>query len=222
MPRALIIPLYDILLDKYQGFVIDKIAQPHLIESDIWDITTFQMPDMDTKKDAIFKSILLIPFFPYYMFLRLTAKYSDKADEKRRKFSLAFRRRYNRPIGRETTYGRHRRRKDAYPDAVYEDIPALYEYCKQKQAAVIIYSFTEPTPEQALKIENLIKDGDIAAFKYIPYLGELEPLLQQMNISIPDSGLVITDWTLRLEAEDLGFNTGLIDTESRLTAYFWN
>ena len=222
MPRALILPLFDILLDQYEGYVINKVAHPHISESDVWDINVFPMPDMDTKKDVIFKSILLIPFLPYYLPLLWYAARNEKGQIARQKFSRAFRKQYNTLIGRETHYGRHRQRKDAYPGAVYENIPALYKYCREKQAAIILYSKEEPTPEQAAKIQNLINTGNIAAFRHISHLRQLAPLLQEMHISIPDSALVLSDYMLRLEAEELGFNTGLVQNNNTCNTFLWN
>lgn len=222
MPRALILPLFNILLDQYEGYVINKIAQPHISESDIWNINVFPMPDMDTKKDVIFKSILMIPFLAYYLPLLWYAKRSEKGQIARQKFSQAFRKRYNTLIGRKTHYGRHKQRKETYPDAVHENIPELFNYCKEKQAAIILYSKEEPSPEQVAKIQKLINTGSIAAFRHISHLRQLAPLLQEMQISIPYSALVLSDYMLRLEAEELGFNTGLVQNYNTCNTFLWS
>lgn len=222
MPRALILPLFNILLDQYEGYVINKVAQPHISESDVWDITIFPMPDMDTKMDVIFKSILLIPFLPYYLPLLWYAKHREKGQIARQKFSRALRKQYNTLIGRETHYGRHRQRKETYPDAVHENIPELYKYCKEKQAAIILYSKENPSPEQAGKIQKLINTGIIADFCHISHLRQLAPLLQERQISIPDSALVLSDFMLRLEAEELGFNTGLVQDYNTCNTFLWS
>jgi hypothetical protein len=43
-----------------------------------------------------------------------------------------------------------------------------------------------------------------------------------MHISIPDSALVLSDYMLRLEAEELGFNTGLVQDYNTCNTFLWN
>jgi hypothetical protein len=207
--KAVFLPLNDIILDKYQGFVIDKKAIPKLKYSDVWSVTKIMAPDFKaTKYDRIWKILLLIPFIPILLIVLLITKWFKKADWIGRSFHLHFARLYMFLRGRKPDYWTKKERKNQHPDAEEEDIPAFFEMCKERNVKLVLYSYQPLTKEQNKKLEKLISNNDVYSCQVISTLTDLGAYIRQEGISIAKSSFIISDISERNETEKLGFNSG--------------
>ncbi len=182
--RAVFIPLYDLILDNYKGFVIEKKAMPNLRYSDVWQVTKIMAPDFKTTKfDRVEKILLLIPFLPILLIVLLITKLFKKADWIGRAFHLHFAKLYLFLHGRKTEYWTKKERKSRYPDAEEEDIPAFIAMCKDRNIKLVLYSFKPLTKEQNKKLDKLISDNDVYSCQFIldipviltPHSGDIDP-----------------------------------------------
>jgi hypothetical protein len=207
--KAVFLPLNDLILNKYQGFVIDKQAMPNIKYSDVWDVNKILAADLKTTKyDRVGKILLLIPFLPILGLVLIVTKLFKNADWIGRLFHQQFARLFMFLRGRKPVYWTQKVRTNNYPDADEEDIPGFFKMCKERNAKVILYSYTQLTTEQNRKLNKLISGKDVYSCQVISVLSDMIAYIQIENISIANSMLVISQISEREEAEKLGFDSG--------------
>ena len=219
--KAVLLPLYDLILNNYKGFVIDKEALPNLKYSDVWRVTKIMAPDFKTTKyDRIGKILLIIPFLPILGIVLIITKLFNSTDWIGRSFHLNFARLFMFLRGRKPEYWTKKERRDQYPDAEEEDIHAFFAMCKERKAIVVLYSYIPLTKEQNRKLDKLISSNDVYSCQVISALPNLGAYIRQENISIANSKLVISKISERDEAEKLGFNSGY-NLSPNMNVHFW-
>jgi hypothetical protein len=219
--KAIFLPLNDLILDKFKGFVIDKKPMPNLKYSDVWKVTKVMAPDLKTTKyDRIGKILLLIPFLPVLLIVLLITKLFKNTDWIGRLFTLQFARLFMFLRRRKPEYWTKKERRIKYPDADEEDIPAFFAMCKERNVKVVLYSYNPLTNEQNKKLEKLISGDDVYSCQIITAFPDLATYIQQENISILNSKLVISNILERDETEKLGFISGYNYAKNR-NVHLW-
>ncbi|MDP2238377.1 MAG: hypothetical protein Q8J88_18260 [Bacteroidales bacterium] len=219
---AIFLPVFDIILDRYHGFVINKKAMPEIKESDIWKITKIVAPQLNsTKKDRFWKMMLAIPFLPVILILLIVTKLFKKLDWLGFRFNRFIAELYNFLKGNKPEYFIRRERKEAFPEAVLENIPAFMDRCKERNVPIILFGTNPLSADEQIKLDNLIAQKHIYSYQIINRLRELATFIKTENISISRSVLLLADEMERLEAEELGFRTAFFPGDPQ-NAYFWS
>lgn len=208
VPHFLFLPVYDIILDRYSGYVINKTAMPQLSKSDLFRLV--KVPAWQgnkSKMERFWKTLLAIPFSPILLSLIVITKYNHNLNWLGYRFNYLFAKLFSLLKGQKLACYTREQRNSKHPDAVYEDIPAVLAYFKEKQLQVILYAFNPLSDSQQAKLDQLIADGLILDFCVINSLLDLKHYMEAKNIPLPISRLMLTDLSQRPDANDLGFTT---------------
>lgn len=219
---AIFLPLVDIILDRYQGYVINKKAMPEIKESDLWKTTKIPASKLDaTNKARCWKLVLSLPFLPVIFILLIVTKPFKKLDGFASRLNRFLAENNNILKSNKPEYRINRVRKETYSEAVLENIPAFMDRCKEKNVPIILFGYNPLSADEQIKLDKLITQKQIYSYQIINRLRGLAALIKSENISISRSTLLLADEMERLEAEELGFRTAIFPGDPQ-NAFFWS
>jgi len=205
--KAVFIPIDNNILNLFKGFILDGKLLPDVKESDVYIDSKYYETDFEwSKTELIFRFIIIILTIPLILSVILILFIVDKFSHSREKTDRAFDGLLSLIFEKRRKRTRKIKRKK-FNNSVYEDVPAFLDHCKSHFTKVIIYSYNPLTPDQGLKIKELIQSEMIYSIQVISKLSDLSTFIQLENISILNSLLVVTNVNEKSEAQILGFHT---------------
>jgi hypothetical protein len=207
--KAIFLPNRKVILDYYQGYVLDGEPLYGIKDSDVYSETEYyEIVDERSKLELAFRGLILIILFPLILILFIIQAILNKGDS----FSDWTLNKLNNFVAlifnKKKITKKRKIKSKKYENSIIEDIPTFLIHCKNENFKVIIYSYQSLLPEELKKIDFLIENGKIDSFQVITKLSDLSTFIKFNDISVLSSALYITDISERNEAELLGFNTG--------------
>ncbi len=208
--KSVFLPVNDIVLNQYKGFVLKGEMLPNLKENDVYYIIKNYTLHV---KGQFFRSALsytlLVLLFPLILGIAIYCAWKD--DE------LIFELFKNRIVSfyvflfRDKEKIEYRRfRSKLKGDYYQEDVPSFFNKCKEHYTHIYLYSYSPLSQEELDKIELLIQDGLVKGCQVINHLSDLSDLCVKEHVSIHNSIMVIRNHNEHEEALKLGFtNKGL-------------
>jgi hypothetical protein len=216
--KAIFLPVCEKLLCQYKGFVLNDEMRHDLKEKNVYYISKeFKEFEPRSSLGRIITIILLIPMLPFIVIGALI----DALNNNERiltfignGFSLFFKLIF-RTKG-EISY--RKIKKEKYDEVDEEDIPEFINHCHKYFAMVYVYSYTKLNSNDEQRVNELIKNGVIQGIQIIEKLSDLSIFIENENISIHNSFMVLlSDDTAELqEAKKLGFDESFLSKNIEL------
>lgn len=207
--KAIFLPNRKVILDYYQGYVLDGDPLYGIKDSDVYSETEYyEIDDERSKLEIVFSVLVLIISIPLLLILIIISAIFKKIQKKLQdlfflnldKFiSLFFKKKKIKKI--------RKIRKKEFSNAEIDNIPDFLGHCKKNHVKVYIYSYQPLSQENIIARDELINKGLIESIKIISRLSDLSTLIQSDNISILNSILIISDVSEVKEAKNLGFDS---------------
>ena len=207
--KAIFLPSRKVILDYYQGYVLDGEPLYGIKDSDVYSETDYyEIDDKKSKLEIVFSVLVFIILIPLLLILIAVSAVFKKFEKKLQdsfflnldKFiSVFFKKKKIRKI--------RKIRNEEFSNAVIENIPDFLGHCKKNYVKVFIYSYQPLSKKDIVNADELINKGYIESINTITNLSDLSTLIESNNISILNSLLVISDTSELKEAQLLGFNT---------------
>jgi hypothetical protein len=203
--KSVFLPVHDIILNQYKGFVLDGEMLPDLNENDVYYILKNYSLNSDGQffRSALTYTLLVL-LFPIILVLAVYCAWKDD--------DIIIELFKNRIVSfyvflfRDKDKIEYKRiRTKLKGDYYEEDAPSFFNKCKEQFTYVYLYSYLPLSQVELDKIESLIEAGWVKGYQIINQLSDLSDLCVNEQVSIHNSIMVIRDYNEHEEAIKLGF-----------------
>jgi len=216
--KAVFLPVSERTLCQYKGYVLNGEMRNDLKEKEVYTIkkeySNFEPKTILSKIIAI---IIIFPFIPFVVIGAAIDVFNN--NEKCLTFLqniIVFL--FANIFRKGVKISHNKYAKEPYKEVVEEDIPFFLNHCHNYFAKVYLYSYTELNEEDTKRVNNLIESGIVQGITIIDKITDLTTLIEEENISIHNSFIVLLsdDLTELNEAKKLGFNDKLFSRNIEL------
>ena len=204
--KAVFLPVDNKILNLFKGYILNGEPLIDVKESDVYSITKYyEFPFSISQNERIIRIIVMVPLVPLFIIILLVAAIFKRFDQASDKINYMLDSFFSIFFKKKKELRTRRIKKKKYHDAIEENIPGFLNHCKENFAKVYLYSYQNLKNEEKLKVEDLIASGFISSCQIITKLSDLVPFIQNENISVPNSLLIIKQPAEKNEASILGF-----------------
>ncbi len=207
--KAVFLPIDNRILNLYKGYILNGEPLVGIKESDVYKVTEYyEYTGVISQRERIIKILVAIPLIPILFLVVLIAVIFKRSDQANYQVFQTLDRFFNMLFKKKKELITHKIKTKKHTKTVEEDIPEFLNHCKNNFATVYLYTYTELTSEEKVKVQNLIASDLISSCKTISKLSDLIPFIKVSRISLRNSLLIISDSKENNEATLLGFNSG--------------
>jgi len=208
--KALFIPVSDVLLSGYKGFVDENKPVQNISQAELTAYKVECGKDFSPFWRHAGYYLLSVPFIAAYPFM-LSADLFSRGHKVKKRY-LAMWHKWPHEFFKDKAVcndfcanpSRKKRTEGLRP----EDVPVIFDTCRKYFVKIIFYRIGKITHEQRQRAEILQNEGWIKGCFEFERLSDLQSVIKNESISVFNSVMVIDDVSLRYEAEKLGFWSG--------------
>jgi len=204
--KAVFLPVDNRILTLFKGYILNGEQLLNVKESDVYTVTEYyEFTDSISKRERVIRIIVMVPLVPVFILILVVAAIFTRFDQVGDKIKYLLDSFFNLFFKKKKELRTRRTKKKKYDGAIEEDIPEFLNHCKKNFVKVYLYSYRNLTNEENVKVETLISSGFISSSQIITKLSDLVSFIENENISVLNSLLVIKEPTEKNEASILGF-----------------